>query len=44
MEAPPEGYRRNVGICLMNSHKKVRSFFPSKSLSAFGFRLLFIKA
>ena len=26
MEAPPEGYRRNVGICLMNNHKKVRSF------------------
>ncbi|ESW16222.1 hypothetical protein PHAVU_007G138600 [Phaseolus vulgaris] len=23
MEAPPEGYRRNVGICLMNSHKKI---------------------
>ncbi|CAL5209019.1 unnamed protein product [Lathyrus oleraceus] len=23
MEAPPEGYRRNVGICLINSHKKV---------------------
>ena len=23
MEAPPEGYRRNVGICLINSSKKV---------------------
>ncbi|WJX20101.1 Nudix hydrolase 26, chloroplastic, variant 2 [Trifolium repens] len=23
MEAPPEGYRRNVGLCLINSHKKV---------------------
>ncbi|CAK8572939.1 unnamed protein product [Lathyrus sativus] len=23
MEAPPEGYRRNVGICLINSHKKI---------------------
>ncbi|KAL5139270.1 Nudix hydrolase 26, chloroplastic [Glycine soja] len=23
MEAPPEGYRRNVGICLMNNHKKI---------------------
>ncbi|KAK4283996.1 hypothetical protein QN277_000890 [Acacia crassicarpa] len=23
MEAPPEGYRRNVGICLMNDDKKV---------------------
>lgn len=26
MEAPPEGYRKNVGICLINNHKKVRSF------------------
>lgn len=32
MEAPPEGYRRNVGICLMNAHKKVRSLVRSKSL------------
>lgn len=23
MEAPPEGYRRNVGICLINDSKKV---------------------
>ncbi|KAK7268550.1 hypothetical protein RIF29_21251 [Crotalaria pallida] len=23
MEAPPEGYRRNVGICLMNHEKKI---------------------
>ncbi|XP_030447533.2 nudix hydrolase 26, chloroplastic isoform X1 [Syzygium oleosum] len=23
MEAPPEGYRRNVGICLVNSSKKI---------------------
>ncbi|XP_022150467.1 nudix hydrolase 26, chloroplastic [Momordica charantia] len=23
MEAPPEGYRRNVGICLINSSKKI---------------------
>ncbi|CAI8604190.1 unnamed protein product [Vicia faba] len=23
MEAPPEGYRRNVGICLINNDKKV---------------------
>jgi len=33
MEAPPEGYRRNVGICLMNAHKKVHSFVRSKLLS-----------
>ncbi|XP_057538901.1 nudix hydrolase 26, chloroplastic [Amaranthus tricolor] len=25
MEAPPEGYRRNVGICLINSSKKIFS-------------------
>ncbi|XP_010543623.1 PREDICTED: nudix hydrolase 26, chloroplastic [Tarenaya hassleriana] len=25
MESPPEGYRRNVGICLMNSSKKIFS-------------------
>ncbi|KAI3757188.1 hypothetical protein L6452_04722 [Arctium lappa] len=25
MEAPPDGYRRNVGICLINSSKKVFS-------------------
>ncbi|KAJ0789262.1 putative bis(5'-nucleosyl)-tetraphosphatase (asymmetrical) [Helianthus annuus] len=25
MEAPPAGYRRNVGICLMNSSKKIFS-------------------
>lgn len=23
MESPPEGYRRNVGVCLMNPSKKV---------------------
>ena len=26
MEAPPDGYRRNVGICLINSSKKVNFF------------------
>ncbi|KAG4203396.1 hypothetical protein ERO13_A05G398700v2 [Gossypium hirsutum] len=25
MEAPPQGYRRNVGICLINSSKKIFS-------------------
>lgn len=25
MEAPPEGYRKNVGICLINNQKKVFS-------------------
>lgn len=25
MEAPPEGYRKNVGICLINDQKKVQS-------------------
>ncbi|PQP95688.1 nudix hydrolase 26 chloroplastic isoform X1 [Prunus yedoensis var. nudiflora] len=24
MEAPPQGYRRNVGLCLVNDSKKVR--------------------
>jgi hypothetical protein len=23
MESPPEGYRKNVGICLINPSKKV---------------------
>lgn len=32
MEAPPQGYRRNVGICLINSSKKVFIIccFPSR--------------
>lgn len=25
MESPPEGYRKNVGICLINNQKKVQS-------------------
>ncbi|MBA0814134.1 hypothetical protein Gohar_019981 [Gossypium harknessii] len=29
MEAPPQGYRRNVGICLINSSKKVFNLLPS---------------
>ena len=41
MEAPPEGYRRNVGICLMSNHKKVPSFVLNPY--DFGFRFLFIE-
>lgn len=28
MEAPPQGYRRNVGICLVNDSKKVTPHLP----------------
>ena len=38
MEAPPEGYRRNVGICLINDSKKVLY----KSLSGCLSSMLFV--
>lgn len=38
MDAPPEGYRRNVGICLINSSKKVFNY-PS----LFKFRRFFCR-
>ena len=33
MDSPPQGYRRNVGICLVNASKKV--YYLSLSLSLF---------
>ncbi|KAL4557464.1 hypothetical protein LXL04_035642 [Taraxacum kok-saghyz] len=35
MESPPDGYRRNVGICLINSSKKVHLTFSSENHHVF---------
>ena len=35
MDSPPQGYRRNVGICLINPSKKVYYLSLSLSLSLF---------
>ena len=35
MDSPPQGYRRNVGICLINPSKKVYYISLSLSLSLF---------
>lgn len=40
MEAPPEGYRRNVGICLINPSKKV-SMLATSNTTYLSFVLFF---
>lgn len=39
MENPPQGYRRNVGICLMNPSSKKVFFFDDGSFNIFFFWL-----
>lgn len=37
MESPPEGYRKNVGICLINPSKKVKYTLKLKYLQVYLF-------
>ena len=37
MDSPPQGYRRNVGICLVNASKKVYYLYLSLSVLYMGF-------
>lgn len=40
-EGPPDGYRKNVGICLVNPSKKVLNLFSNFPINSFQFDVFF---